>query len=185
MTIPRRIPRLLAAALVLYAWVASVAAQPTTDAAGTSANQTTIWVTSIIGFLSLLATQLFAIWRQKQETKAAEQRRKWDLEDRASARAEMQKNAELQRIETIQTAIEVARVTRSHRDHILTELTRNTEMTQVVGQKAEQAYVEANNFNEKLEKLRLELASKGTQIDTIEEVTGETNDAVKELKAGT
>jgi hypothetical protein len=183
-----RLHQVVAATVVVWAWVASVAAQDAPGAA-TAADQTTIWITSIVGFLSLLATQLFAIWRQHQETKAAEQRRKWDLEDRAAARAQMQKNAEqlqksaeLQRIETVQTAIELAKVSAAHREHILQEISRNTEITQTVGAKADAAFVEANNFNDRLEKLRKELASKGTQIDNIEEITGDTKDIVTELK---
>ncbi len=160
----------------MLAWVASVAAQTTPDAAHTASDRT-IWITSLIGFLSLMATQIFSLWRESRN-------RKWDLEDRAAARAQMQKNAELQRIETIQTAIDLARVTKLHGEEIVKEISRNTEITQSVGEKADAAYVAANNFNERLERLRKELASKGTQIDTIEEVTGETNDTVKELKAG-
>lgn len=176
MTSLRRLPRLVATAVVVYAWFASVAAQ-SPDASGVAVNQQTIWITSLIGFLSLLATQIFALWRESRN-------RKWDMEDRAAARAQSQKNAEAQRLETITTAIELARVATSHREQIVKEISHNTEITKSVGAKADAAYEAANNFNERLDKLRKVLASKSEQIDNIEEISGDTNQKVTDLKQG-
>jgi len=176
MTIPRRLPRLVAAAIVLYAWIASVAAQ-SPEPSGVAANQQTIWITSLVGFLSLMATQIFALWRESRN-------RKWDMEDRAAARAQMQKNAETQRLETITTAIELARVATSHREQIVKEISRNTEITKGIGEKADAAYNAANDFTKRLEGLRHELASKGTQIDHIEDISGDTNQKVTDLAEG-
>jgi hypothetical protein len=173
----RHLPRLAAAALVAYAWVASVAAQ-TPEGSGSATNQTTIWVTSLIGFFSLMATQIFSLWREARN-------RKWDLEDRAHARAQMQKAAELQRIETIQTAIQLAKVTTAHSEQIVKEISKNTALTKSVGDKADAAYGAANNFTERLDRLRQELESKGPQIDNIEKISGDTNDKVTELAEGT
>lgn len=155
----------------------------------TEQNETTLLLTSIIGFASILVTQLFGMWRENQRDRAkrkeAERQRQWDLEDRATARAEMKRDAQLQRVETIQTAIELARVTSEHREHIVREISQNTEITKAVGAKAEEAYKAANDFTARLDKLRAELRSKGPQIDHIEKVSDETKDIVTELKAGT
>lgn len=145
---------------------------------GTASNQTTILITSIIGFLSLLATQLFALWREQRN-------RKWDLQDRRAARDEVRKHAQLQLQETVQTAIEMAQQQRASQQRIVEEISRNTALTQQVGAKADAAYVAANNFTERMEQLRRELRSKGEQIDHIEEVSGDTNVKVTELKEGT
>lgn len=170
-----RFPDVLAVTLIGGAWVASVAAQTGVDGPSSHATtETAMWVTSIVGFLSLLATQIFALVREHRN-------RQWDLEDRAAARAQMERNAALQRIETVQTAVELARITKEHRQHILQEISRNTEITQDVGAKAAAAHEAANNFNEKLERLRRELQSKGTQIDTIEETSLDTNEKVTGL----
>lgn len=144
---------------------------------GTSENQKTILITSIIGFLSLLATQLFSFWREYRN-------RAWDLQDRATAREEQRKNAEQLRLETIQAAIEIARQNAMHRQHIVEEINRNTELTQEVGAKADAAYTAANNFTARMEALRKELQSKGNQIDHIENVSEDTNEKVTDLKEG-
>lgn len=175
--ITRRVPPVVAATLVLSAWVASVAAQSSPETGSTAANQHTIWVTSVIGFLSLLATQLFALWRENRN-------RKWDLEDRAVARKQMQENAERQRLEIVETAIKLAQKTNADREHIVKEISKNTALTQSVGEKAEAAYAAANNFTERLEKLRKDLAEKSTQLDEIEQTGEDTNAKVTDLQAG-
>lgn len=173
------------AGLVVWAWLASVAhvvAQDATAPPPTSTDQKTIWVTSIIGFLSLLATQLFAIWRQNQETKAAERRRQWDLEDRERARNDLRQQYEAQRKETISTASEIARIHLQNTRRIVEEISKNTEITEAVGRKADAAYSAGNDFNRRMEEMRQQLFAKGTQIDTIEDVSKDTNEKVTELQ---
>jgi uncharacterized protein involved in exopolysaccharide biosynthesis len=121
------------------------AAQPT------ASNQFAILVTTIAGFASLLATHLFQFYREGRN-------RRWDLQDRMSARQEMRNHAETQRVETLKTAIELARVSNINREHLLGAIKENTELTSEAGAKAEAAYTSANNFNEKLESLHRELA---------------------------
>jgi hypothetical protein len=122
-----------------------------------------IW-TTVIGFLSLLATQIFGILRERRT-------RQWDLEDRASARLDAKMQAEAQRIETIQTAVQLAKVTQQGHAVIKREIEENTEITKQTAQKADAAYEAGNNFNVKLEELKRELFGKNEQIDHIETVT--------------
>lgn len=103
----------------------------------------TILITTIAGFLSLLVTQFVQMWRESQ-------RRKWDLQDRSDARKEAERRSELQRRDTIQTARVLAELTKESREHLIAEISKNTELTKQVGGKADAAYVAANNFNEKL-----------------------------------
>lgn len=172
----------------MFAWVASVAAQTTPEGIGTSANQTTIWVTSIVGFLSLLATQLFAIWRDNQARKAARQQREWDLEDRRAAREEakeeMRRQAEIVRREQIATATDLAKVHQLNSRRIVEEIAKNTQLTHEVKAQAEAAYTAANNFTQRLEEARADFVRKGTQIDHIEATADDIDSKVTELKEG-
>lgn len=139
-------------------WAGVVAAQNEHAAAAagvpppSATNQFAILVTTIAGFASLLATQLFQFYRENRN-------RKWDLQDRAAARKEVRDHAETQRLETMQTAIELARVSNINRDHLLGAIQANTQITADGAAKAEAAYSVANNFNTKLEALQKELVS--------------------------
>jgi hypothetical protein len=141
----------------------------------TGSNQSTILITTIAGFATLIATQTFALWRESRN-------RKWDLEDRMAARREMRAHAETQRLETIQTAIDLAKVSNINRQQLTDHISRNTEITQAAKDQAAAAYQVANNFNEKLENLRKQLAGAGGQLGTIEEASTDTNTKVTELR---
>lgn len=153
----------------------------------TASSQTTILITTVAGFLSLLATQFFSMWRENQRERAkrdeAERQRKWDLEDRRAARVEMRQHAETQRLETIQTAIELAKVSNINRQQLVGEIKANTKLTEEAAAKAADAYVAANNFNEKLERLHQELLKKGHLIEDIDTTGKDTNTKVTELIA--
>lgn len=141
----------------------------------TAENQTTILITTIAGFASLIATQVFALINESRK-------RKWDLADREAARREVRQHAETQRLETIQTAIDLAKVSNVNRQQLLTRIEHNTNLTQEAKQSAEAAYTAANNFNEKIETLKRQLASKSDTIDHIDEVSVDTNVKVTKLK---
>lgn len=123
----------------------------------TASNQFTILVTTIAGFASLLATHIFQFYRENRN-------RNWDLQDRAAAREEMRKHAEEQRVETIKTAIELARVSNINREHLLGAIEKNSQLTSEAGEKAQAAYTSANNFNSKLEALHRELAEMAKKL---------------------
>lgn len=141
----------LACALFSVSVWAGVIGQQGQQAADASANlptgstQFAILVSTIAGIASLLATQLFQIYRESRT-------RKWDLADRASARAEMRKSAEDQRVETIKTAIELAKVSHINNLQLLGAIDENTKITATAVDKAD-------NFNAKLEALHQELAN--------------------------
>lgn len=122
------------------------------NAAPTASNQFAILVSTIAGIASLLATQWFQIYRENRN-------RRWDLQDRAAARAEMRRHAETQRLETMQTAVELAKVSNINRDHLLGAIGENTRITSEGASKAQAAYSVANDFNEKFESLHKELQS--------------------------
>lgn len=142
---------------------------------GTVENQQTIIWTSIFGFLSLLATQLFSIWRDHLKGKR-------DKQERDDARATLAANLAAQKLETIETAVQLARVARQHNEAIAKQIAQNTELTKQVGEKAEAAYEIGNNFHQKMEALRQELYGSKTQIDHIEQVSEDTNVKVTEIK---
>ena len=121
-----------------------------------SSNQVAILITTIAGFASLLATSMFQIYRENRN-------RKWDLQDRAAARAEMRSTAEAQRMETMQTDVELARVSYINRDHLLGAIKENNDIVAQGASKAEAAYSAANDFNRKLEVLHKELQSMARQ----------------------
>ena len=99
-------------------------------------NTNVVLVTTIIGFLTLIATNVFALWRESRN-------RKWDQEDREIARI----NA---RVEQQRTAGALAAVVKDQHEELKSELVKNTEITQEVGAKAVAAIDSANNFNAKL-----------------------------------
>jgi type II secretory pathway pseudopilin PulG len=182
MSIPQRLSTAGAVALFVCLWVAIVAAQDTTAGdLGTAQNQTVMIVTSIIGFLSLLATQLFSIYRDREQ-------RKRDLQDRAeareAARQEARETANLLRREQLATATTLAQVNKKNTERVVAEVSRNTEITEAVGAKADKAYSAANEFTTRLEAMRNELYATGTQVDTIKETTDETKDIVTDIKEG-
>lgn len=145
----------------------------------TQSNQIAILITTLVGFASLIATQVFAIMREKRE-------RRWDLEDRAAARLEAKRHAEAQRIETIATALELAKVSEKNREHLIQHIDENVtgpmRQNTVITQ---EALEKANNFNEKLEQLRsrlIELTETRATIRHIDEVSKDTNEKVTDIK---
>lgn len=177
--------RLGLVSLIAVVWVVSVFAQdPSSPSSATANNQTAMIVTSIVGFLTLLVTQIFSMWKQNQEKKAAEQRRQWDLEDREIARQQMKTSAQKQLQETVQTAVTLADVTEKHHAQTLRELTKNTELTKAVAAKADAAYDAANSYAAKTEELRKELKAKADKIDHIDTVSVDTNLKVTDIKEG-
>lgn len=134
--------------------------QATADPAAnvpTAQNQFAILVTTIAGFASLLCTQLFQFYRENRN-------RKWDLQDRTAAREEMRKTVEEQRLESMKTAVELAKVSQANRDLIFSAIKENTSLTVDAGEKAMAAYTSANNFNSKLETLHRELVAMATRL---------------------
>lgn len=120
---------------------------------GVSSNASVI--ITLIGFLSLLATQLF-------EMRRAHRQRKWDLEDRKAAREELRKRHEIIQRETLETASEIARISVANRKHLDSKISENTKLTEDVNQKVQAS---ADDFNTQLAALRKELR------DTVESVT--------------
>jgi hypothetical protein len=120
------------------------------SAAPSASTQFAILLTTIAGMVSMLATQFFAMYRENRN-------RKWDLQDRETARAEMRENNRTLQIQNMQTATELARVSMINSGHLLDAIKENTEITTGGASKAEAAYSEANNFNKKLEALQLQL----------------------------
>lgn len=123
--------------------------------APTASTQFAILVTTIAGVVSMLATQFFSMYRESRN-------RKWDLHDRSAARVEMRQHAETQRLETMQTAIELARVSTINRDHLLGAIKENTKITTEGASQAQAAYSAANNFNSKFEALQKQLQEMAT-----------------------
>lgn len=115
-----------------------------------ASTQVAILITTVAGVVSMLATQFFAMYRESRN-------RKWDLQDRTAARAEMRENNRTLRLENMQTATELARVSMINSGHLLEAIKENTEITHGGASKAEAAYSEANTFNAKLEALHREL----------------------------
>ncbi len=114
------------------------------DAVATPVTPTNVvLVTTIIGFLTLIATNVFALWRESRN-------RKWDQEDREIARM----NA---RNESHAVAVKLATVVNQQHKELAAKLDENTEMTKAVGEKAVAAYDAANNFNNKLEDVKSQL----------------------------
>lgn len=113
-----------------------VSGDATNSQTGTQGNQYVIIATTVIGFLSLLVTQLFQIWNAKQKEKRDERQREWDLEDRENARKELALRVELA------TARHEAAATQ-HRDEIMETIDKNTQMN-------EAALREANDVNRRI-----------------------------------
>lgn len=141
---------------------------------GTASNQAVIFWTIISGFASLLATQVFSILSDYR-------RRRWDLQDRATAREEMRANTERIRLETVATAVQLSRNAKNNREILEGKIAENTALTQAVGQKADAAYEAGNNFTQRIDALRAELFGNRGQIDHIEHVSEDTNVKVTEL----
>ncbi len=118
----------------------------------TASNQFAILVTTIAGFASLLATQFFQMYRESQK-------RKWDLQDRETARLEMRQHARFQKEETLKTAVELARVSIINRDTLIGAIKENTQLTEEGVKQAGVAASSATSMNESLDALRAELAS--------------------------
>lgn len=144
------------------------------DTPGTSENQQTIMWTTVIGFMSLLATQVFSMWREYRN-------RRWDLENRELARRELDKKLDRQAGETVATAVQLARLTKAHHEQVSSQIEQNTELTRQVGVKAEAAYEAGNNYTQRLNELRAELFGKKGQLDHIEEVAEDTQGKVTQI----
>ena len=155
--------------------VTTISQEQSGQAIGTASNQATLLTTTIIGFLSLLATQGFAMWRESRN-------RKWDQQDRQAAREELLQRSERQRLEVIDTAVQLAKVSNANRAHMSAEINRNTTLTEEVGTKADAAYHAANDFTNRLETLRRELLEARGQLEHVEDVSVDTNVTVKEIK---
>ncbi len=113
-------------------------------------------ISTLFGFASVLATHFFQIYNSSRQ-------RKWDLQDRAAARQETRKQVEEQRLETMQAAIEMARISIINRDHLLVAVKENTQLTKEGVSAAEAAYSAANDSNAKYEALRRELQEMAKQ----------------------
>lgn len=131
-----------------------------------ASTQFAILITTIAGMVSMLATQFFSMYRENRN-------RKWDLQDRAAARAEQRETHRTLRLETMQSATELARVSMINSGHLLGAIKENTQITTEGASKADAAFSEANNFNVKLEALRRDLQSMvkeaGKQAETKKE----------------
>lgn len=207
-----RIAMTFAVMLVLTA--AEMVQLPSDPGSSTASNQTTILVTTIIGFLSLLVTQGVSMWRdarsqrsvellrqeeradverqRRQERDDAIRQREWDMQDRITARdllrrqveadrEELRQHAELQRLETLRTAAALAKVSNANRDVLVDKIDQNTKLTEVTRVQAADAYRIGNDFARRLEEIRQEISTKGTQIDNIEAVGEDTNVKVSDL----
>lgn len=124
--------------------------------------------------ITLLCTNFFQIWRESRN-------RKWDLEDRKAQRDLARVRAELLHNSTIETAFQVAKVSTRNKDHLVNEISKNTEITKDVGAKAQAAYEAANNFNEKLEALRTDFLKRTKHIEVVGD---DTNEKVTEMQDG-
>jgi hypothetical protein len=93
--------------------------------------------------------------------------RKWDLQDRTAAREEMRRLSETQRLDTMQAAIELARVSNINRDHLMGAIKENTQITsEGASQAATAASVAsgvASDFSARFEALHKELQSMAVQ----------------------
>ncbi len=155
----------VAAATIAQQQAAAPAFQPGVPSGPTGQGQAAILITTIAGFASLLATQLFQFYRENRN-------RRWDLEDRMKARAEIKKASEVQRLETIQTAIDVVRVSNINSSKLLGAIDKNTEISTDAGSKAEAAYNAANSFDARMEALQTKFEGLVTQL--VEEKKKET-----------
>lgn len=126
---------------------------PSSVASGSS---TALIITTLFGFLSLMATSIFQILRDKRQ-------REWDLQDRRMARQEsldkaerdkqeLLMNAELQRVATIQAAIELAKSARRDREQLEAAISQNTALTVAAGTEAVSAVSKQGDRLSQLEK---------------------------------
>jgi len=188
-TVPLRVA--VAGAVVAAAVAGSAAAaladalqaDPVTlGAAAAVSSPQAILITTIGTLATVVVTQVVGLVRESRN-------RRWDLADRAAARQETILRAELQRNETIKTAIELARITKASKAETIERILENTRLTIDAATKADAAYVAANNFNEKLKALESailaptaarveEIADRGPQIDEIAQTTADTNEKV-------
>lgn len=166
--------RLTSAFTFMLALLIAYEGQTMPDAA-TESNQSTILITTIAGFASLIATHIFSMWREHRN-------RRWDLQDREAARREMRQHAETQRIETIQTAVDLAKASHIASQRVLDRIDANTTITQAAKETAEAAYVAANSFNAHLDTLRSQLTQRADIINHIDEVGTDTNKKVDDIK---
>ena len=157
-------------------------APPVLDLPHSDGTLAALLISAIAGIVTLILTNMFTLWRDSRN-------RKWDKEDRELARKEAALRAQMQRTEMIYTAAELAKLTKKNRDIMIAEIERNTELTQETNVKAEAAFREANNFNQKIENLKRAVLASGAQLgvlaettDSIAAVTDDTNIKVTEMK---
>lgn len=143
--------------------------------AATSSNQFTILVTTVAGFAGLIATQVFALWRENRN-------RQWDLQDREMTKREMRQHAETQRIETIQTAVDLAKISHVNRQQMIDRIDDNTQLTRAAKETTEATYVATSSYKEKLEELRKQLSARAELINHIDVVGTDTNKKVDVIK---
>lgn len=161
--------------LASFAAASQVAAPDLTTLSPSQWSASTILIVQGAGFLSLLLTNIFQMMRDSRN-------RKWDQQDRHEARLDSVRRANVQRVETIQAAVELAKLSKATRQEFVAELSKNTELTEEVGRKAAAAHTAANQFNEKLEHLKRVVLARGPQLDSIEDVAVDTNIKVSDLK---
>lgn len=155
---------------------------------------------TILGFLGLLVTHLTQMWREGRN-------RKWDLADRAAARAEaaakaeqlrleaaqaaerlrieQQAHAEAQRIATIQTAIELAKVSKANRDRLIAAVAENTTLTESHAKAALgrlDALLDKQGCNVTLDDIAAAVSETRDSVDEAKVVATDTNVKVTELK---
>lgn len=110
-----------------------------------------ILIVSGAGILTTVMTQLFTLLKLYQH-------RRWDLQDRAEARAITNINAQTQYAATIDTAIKVTKVNLEQHAALGRLMEENTTLTKAAANDAAAAFNAANDFNKKLKELREELA---------------------------
>lgn len=162
---------------------------------------------TILGLAGLLVTQIAQMLRESRN-------RKWDLADRAAARAdaaakaeqlrletaaaaaqlrrEQQAHAEAQRIATIQTAIELAKVSKVNRDRLIAAVAENTTLTETHAKAAREkldALLDKQGCNVTLDDIAAAVSETQETVDATQRkvdeaktVATDTNVKVTELK---
>ncbi len=109
------------------------------EAGGVGVVDTAVVIAAIGSMGALVSTIVGFMAQAKREAR----HRQWDIEDRAYARRQAQEQAEL-------TALKLAAHTEIAANDVKDAIAENTRLTLEVGEKADRAYTEANNVNEKI-----------------------------------
>lgn len=149
-------------------------------------NDTAVTI-ALIGFFSTLVALLIQMWREARN-------RRWDREDRAASRAEIRAATILLKREAVQTATEIAKLTKTEltklqaliaevqSEHIAA-IRENTALTAEIGAKADAAYDSANNFAAKLAAIQRTLGANQGQLGDVQVTVEETHDLVQGIAA--